>query len=143
MIWKLSDVNGGNMTLRRIAWRRCTALVTLLLLSSACARSYDETIAGVTVPVPKAMKRGSEKPAEMSLLGFGAGRATFQGNMDTDEIVEFYKKELPARGWQSNMNLRSGGAMLAYGREGHTLLIAIGKQESTTVLTLTVTGLTR
>ena len=89
------------------------------------------------------MKRGSEKPAEMSLLGFGAGQATFQGNMNTDEIVEFYKKELPARGWQSNMNLRSGGAMLGYSKEGHTLLIGVGKQENTTVLTLTVTGLTR
>ena len=131
------------MIFSSIALRRCIALGILLVLSSACARSYDETIAGVTVPVPKAMKRGSEKPAEMSLLGFGAGQATFQGNMNTDEIVEFYKKELPARGWQSNMNLRSGGAMLGYSKEGHTLLIGVGKQENTTVLTLTVTGLTR
>ena len=131
------------MIFSSIALRRCIALGILLVLSSACARSYDETIAGVTVPVPNAMKRGSEKPAEMSLLGFGAGQATFQGNMNTDEIVEFYKKELPARGWQSNMNLRSGGAMLGYSKEGHTLLIGVGKQENTTVLTLTVTGLTR
>ena len=131
------------MIFSSISLRHWTVLSILLVLSSACARSYDETIAGATVPVPKAMKRGSEKPAEMSLLGFGAGQATFQGNMNTDEIVEFYKKELPARGWQSNMNLRSGGAMLGYSKEGHTLLIGVGKQENTTVLTLTVTGLTR
>ena len=58
------------------------------------------------------MMRSADKPAEMALLGFAAGQATFQGKLETDEIVEFYKKELPTRGWQSNMNLRSGGAML-------------------------------
>lgn len=140
---KLVGVKGGSMIFSCVALRRWTVLGILLVLSSACARSYEETIAGVTVPVPKAMKRGNEKPAEMSLLGFGAGQATFHGKMDTDEIVEFYKKELPARGWRPNMNLRSGGAMLGYSKEGHTLLIGIGKQESATVLTLTVTGLTR
>jgi hypothetical protein len=63
----------------------------------------------------------------MSLLGFGAGQATFQGNMDADEIVEFYKKELPSRGWQTSMNVRGGG-MLAYTKEGNTLLIGVGNR---------------
>jgi hypothetical protein len=89
------------------------------------------------------MTRSVEKPVEMSLLGFGAGQATFSGNMDAEKIIEFYKKEMPARGWQPNMNLRSGGAMLGYSREGKTLLVAIGKQEGKTNLTLTVGGMTR
>lgn len=118
-------------------------LLGALLLGSACARSYDETVAGVTVPVPAAMKRGSEKPSEMSLFGFGAGQATFEGNMDPEKIVEFYKKELPPRGWQSSMNLRSGGAMLAYSKEGKTLLIGVGKEGGVTRLSLAVAGVTR
>jgi hypothetical protein len=118
-------------------------LFTALALSIGCARSYDETIAGTSVPVPKAMTRSGDKPAEMALLGFAAGQATFQGKIETDEIVEFYKKELPARGWQSNMNLRSGGAMLAYTKEGKTLLIGVGKQSDATHLTLTVGGASR
>ena len=116
-------------------------LVFVLTLSSGCAGSYDETIAGVSIPVPKEMTRSMEKPTEMSLLGFGAGQANFHGNMDTDKIVEFYKKEMPARGWQSNMNLRSGGAMLAYGKEGKTLLIGVDEQAGKTNLTLTVGGM--
>jgi hypothetical protein len=68
-------------------------LFTALALSIGCARSYDETIAGTSVPVPKAMTRSGDKPAEMALLGFAAGQATFQGKIETDEIVEFYKKE--------------------------------------------------
>lgn len=128
---------------RFIRHKASVLLFTALILSSACARSYDESIAGVAVPVPSAMKRSADKPTEMSLLGFGAGQATFQGNMDTEKIVEFYKKELPARGWQSSMNLRSGGAMLAFSKEGKTLLIGVGKQGDATQLILTVGGVTR
>jgi hypothetical protein len=108
-----------------------------------CSRSQDETIAGVTVPVPISMTRNAEKPVEMSLLGFGAGQATFHGDMDTEKIVEFYKKEMPARGWQTNMNVRSGAAMLAYGKEGKTLLIGVSQQDGKTNLTLTVGGMAR
>ena len=89
------------------------------------------------------MTKSTAKPVEMSLLGFGAGQATFHGNMDPEKVVEFYKEEMPARGWQSNMNLRSGGAMLAYSKEGKTLLIGVGQQEGKTNLTLTVGGAAR
>lgn len=115
----------------------------LVIVASGCGGSYDETIAGVAVPVPKGMTRSSEKPAEISLLGFGAGQASFQGTMETDKIVDFYKKEMPARGWQANMNLRSSGAMLAYSKEGKTLLIGVGKQDGKTILSLTVAGTAR
>lgn len=112
-------------------------------LAAGCAGSYDETVAGVVIPVPKGMTRSTEKPAEISLLGFGAGQANFQGDMEPEKIVEFYKKEMPERGWQSNVNLRSGGAMLAYGKEGKTLLIGVARRGGKTDLTLTVGTLAR
>jgi hypothetical protein len=115
----------------------------LAMLVSGCGGSYEETISGVKVPVPKAMTRSSEKPVEMTLLGFGAAQASFHGNIDTDKIVEFYKKEMPARGWQPNMNVRSGNAMLAYSKEGKTMLVAISREKSETHLTLTVGGMGR
>ncbi|MGE5218458.1 MAG: hypothetical protein ACM3SP_15805 [Chloroflexota bacterium] len=118
-------------------------IASLVIVASACGGSYDETIAGVAVPVPKGMTRTSEKPVEISVLGFGAGQASFQGTTETDKIVDFYKKELPSRGWQSTMNLRSGGAMLAYSKEGKTLLIGVGKQDGKTTLSLTVSGTAR
>ncbi|MGH7874474.1 MAG: hypothetical protein ACREQO_19950 [Candidatus Binatia bacterium] len=124
-----------------------TLTTTLVVLSifgialSGCGGSYEDTISGVKVPVPKAMEKDSEKPAEMSFLGFGAGQASFHGKMDPDKIVEFYKKELAARGWQPNMNMQSGGAMLAYSKEGKTLLIAVGNSNDSATLTLTVGGM--
>ena len=117
-----------------------SSLLALLLfmLASACAGSRDETVGGVTVPVPSAMKKGTEKPMEVSIFGFGAGQASFHGSMKSADVVEFYKKELPARGWQESMNLRSGGAVLAYSKDGKSVLIGISKQNEETVLSLTV-----
>jgi len=121
-----------------------TALVTIsifALTSSGCGGSYDETISGVKVPVPNGKAKHSEIPAEMWFRGFGAGQASFHGKMETDKVVEFYKKELAARGWEPNMNLQSGGAMLAYAKEGKTLLIAVGKANDDTTLSLTLGGM--
>ncbi len=112
----------------------------LILFLFACAGSRDETVGGVTLPVPSAMKKGAEQPVEISFLGFGAGRATFHGNMDSAKLVEFYKKELPARGWQESMNLASAGALLAYSKEGKTIMIGISKDDKGSVLSLTVGG---
>jgi len=79
----------------------------------------------------------------MSILGFGAGQASFHGNMETDKLIEFYKKEMAARGWQPNLKVQSGGAMLAYSKDGKTVLVAIDKRDKETHLTLTVGGVGR
>jgi len=110
------------------------------MLASACAGSRDEIVAGATLPVPSAMKKSAEKPTEFAIFGFGAGQASFHGNMESAKLVEFYKRELPARGWQESMNLISGGAVLAYSKDGKTVLIGISKQNDGTVLSLTVGG---
>jgi len=94
----------------------------------------------VKIPVPSAMKKSSEKPADLSILGIEAGTASFHGNLDEKKVIEFYQQEKPARGWRENMNLISAGAMLAYSKEGKTLLIGIGKQGGESILTLTVGG---
>ena len=118
----------------------CLSYFLISVLLAACGGLRDETISGVTIPVPSAMKKSTEKPVEITFLGFGAGQATFHGDMETDKLVEFYKKEMPARGWQPNVNLLSGGALLAYSKESKSLLIGISKQSNQTVLSLTVGG---
>ena len=41
------------------------------------------------------MAKSSEAPVEMKFFGFGAGQSTYYGKMESDKIVEFYKRELP------------------------------------------------
>lgn len=119
-------------------------VITIALLYalglSGCGGSYEDTIAGVTVPVPNSMIKSSEAPVEMKFFGFGAGQASYHGKMESDKIVEFYKKELPARGWQPSATMRGRGAMLAYSKEAKTLMVAVGKQNDETSLTVTVGG---
>ena len=120
---------------------RVAAVAVLLIVStSSCGGSYEETISGVAIPVPKAMSRGSDKPVEMNFFGVGAGQASFHGDMDAEKIAEFYKKEMPARGWQPNMSLRSGNTLLAYSKDRKTMLVAVAKQNNATLLTVTVGG---
>ena len=100
---------------------RIAAVLALIVSTSSCGGSYEETISGVAIPVPKAMSRGSDKPVEMNFFGVGAGQASFHGDMDAEKIVEFYKKEMPARGWQPNMSLRSGStSCIQQGRQDPT-----------------------
>lgn len=114
-----------------------------VILLAGCVGAYEETISGTKVPVPRSMKKSAEQPSEISILGFGAGQASFHGTMEPDKLVEFYKKEMAERGWQPNVKVQGGGAMLAYSKEGKTVLVAISKQDQETHLTLTVSGMGR
>jgi hypothetical protein len=128
-----------NPSIRSLSRHLVVMLVSVGLLAG-CGGAYEETISGVKVPVPRAMKKSGEKPAEISILGFGAGQASFHGTMETDTLVEFYKREMADRGWQPNLKVQGSGAMLAYRKEGKTVLVAIDKQAKETHLTLTVGG---
>jgi hypothetical protein len=123
-------------------WNLCVIVMAVYYAIglSGCGGSYEDTIAGVTVPVPKSMTKSSEAPVEMKFFGFGAGQGSYHGKMESDKIVEFYKKELPARGWQPSASMRGGGAMLAYSKEAKTLMVVVGKQNDETSLTVTVGG---
>ncbi len=123
-----------------IQGRFLLCFLSLAVIVSACGGTYEETIGGVKIPVPKAMSKSSDKPAELAILGFGAGQAYYHGTLEEKKLIEFYKKEMPARGWQPSMRLVSGGAMLAYSKEGKSVLIGIGKERDRTILTLTVSG---
>src|ERR1700746_285835 len=116
-----------------------TALLFILTLNG-CGGSYEETVAGIKVPIPNAMKKSQSNGIEISLPGFGGGQASFQGNMDPDKVIEFYKKEMADRGWTPNLSLVSRGGMLAYTKEGKSVLVTVGKSEATTTLTITVGG---
>ena len=127
------------LSLPKILNAPSTALFFILTLNG-CGGSYEETIGGVKVPVPNAMKKSQGNGIEISLPGFGGGQASFQGSMDPDKVIEFYKKEMADRGWTPNLSLVSRGGMLAYAKEGKSVLVTVGKSETTTSLTITVGG---
>jgi hypothetical protein len=113
-------------------------LFLLLIVIAGCADYHEETIAGVQVPIPNGMRKTQDQGAALSLPGFGAGQASFQGNVDPDKVIEFYKKEMPARAWKPNFGLVSRGGMLAYSKDTNSVLLSVAKQDKGTILTVTV-----
>ena len=115
-------------------------LIGLTLIFAGCSSSYEETVAGVKIPIPSGMKKSQTKGIELSLPGFGGAQTSFQGNLEPDKIVEFYKKEMPNRGWQPNMELTSKGGMLTYTKENQTVVVMVTKSDGGSSLSITVGG---
>jgi len=114
----------------------CSVLVALI--GSGCGGARDETIGGVTIPIPAGMKRIEGQRIELALPGLSGENASFEGNVEPEKLIEFYKTEMPARGWQPAMGLISRGGILAFSKEGKSVLLAIGKSNSVTNLSVTV-----
>jgi len=98
--------------------------------ASGCGGSHEETVGGVKIPIPAGMTRSQESGIEVSLLGFGGAQTAYQGKLDPDKVIEFYRKEMPARGWQPSIRLLSKGGMLTYVKDSTTVIITVEKTDS-------------
>lgn len=116
--------------------------VTIVILSG-CGGSYEETIAGVKVPIPRGMTKSPQQGLQLALPGFGGAQVNYEGNIAPEKVVAFYKKELPERGWQPAAGILGKGGMLSYAKEGKALVVMIGTQDGKTALTLMVGGAPR
>lgn len=113
------------------------------IISNGCSGSHEETIAGVSVPIPAGMTKSPQQGIAVTLPGFGGAQANYEGSTEPEKVVEFYKKELPGRGWQSAAGIVGKGGMLSYTKEDKTLLVMIGSQNGKTSLALMVGGVPR
>ena len=120
-----------------VAARALLFFLSFVLVSCAIG-PRDEIVAGVTVPVPGGMRKAPEEKMEINFPGFAGGRAAFHGSVSSDKVVEFYKKEMPARGWTSNASLVTHGGMLAYSKDGKNVLIMVSGSGGDTTLNVVV-----
>ena len=114
--------------------------IGLTLIFAGCSSGYEENVAGAKIPIPNGMKKSQAIGMQFSLPGFGGAQASFQGNLEPEKIVEFYKKEMPSRGWQPNMELTSKGGMLTYTKENQTVVVMATKSDGGSSLSITVGG---
>ena|ERR671924_2244105 len=121
-----------------ILLRAMTCCSCVVVIFVGCDGSHEESVSGVKVPIPGGMTKSGEKGVELSLPGFGGGQASYQGNVHPDKVVEFYKKEMPARGWKPGGGLASQGGMLTYAQEGKSVVVMVGKSNNGTNMTITV-----
>jgi hypothetical protein len=128
----------GPGSLQLMVW-----LLWLTLSTSSCGGSYEETLGGVKIPIPGGMTKSQENGIELSLPGFGGAQAAYQGKVDTDKVIEFYKREMPARGWKPTIGLVSKGGMLSYVKESTTVIVMVRKTDSGTSMTIIAGGTER
>ena len=115
-------------------------LLATILIFAGCNKSYDEKIGGMEIPIPRGMKKSDGAGLEVALLGFGGGQSSFRGQLGPEKVIEFYEKEMPARGWQPNAGVISKGGMLTYAKDNRTVIIMIGGNNDATTMTVSVGG---
>src|SRR3990172_5304310 len=125
---------------RPVAGGSLVGAIFVAAILAGCGGSYEEIVAGVKIPIPKGMTKSPAQGVELSLGGFCGAQASFHGNLEPGSIVEFYKKEMPSRGWEPNIGLTSKGAMLTYTKENQTVVVMIMKSDAGSNLSITVGG---
>ena len=125
-------------------WLRLAAcLLCITVAVSGCSGSHEETVGGVKIPIPGGMTRSQESGIEVSLPGFGGAQAAYQGKLDPEKVIEFYQKEMSARGWQPSIRLLSKGGMLTYVKDSTTVIITVEKTDSGARMAIIAAGTQR
>jgi len=97
---------------------------------SACGGSYEDTIAGITVPVPKPMAKSSEAPVEMNFSDSALASlpivAKWRAIKLTNSINESCPRAVGSRGDHAQRRRHVGLT-----KNAKTLMVAIGKQTMT------------
>jgi hypothetical protein len=121
-----------------IVRRSLTCWFCMAVMLAGCGGSHDETVGGLQVPIPGGMTKSEEKGVELSIPGFGGAQASYRGKLEPNQVVDFYKKEMPARGWKPSIGVLSQGGMLTYAKEGKSLIVMVGKSNGDTNMAITV-----
>ena len=117
-------------------------LVASALALAGCG-GREETIGGVQVPIPRGVTKSSQQGMEVALPGFSGAQASYEGNIEPEKIMDYYQKEMPARGWQPAAGILTKGGMLSYTKEGKAVMIMAGPKDGKTGLTIMVGGAPR
>lgn len=120
----------------------CWFLASALTLTG-CGEPSEETIGGVQIPIPRGMTKSPQQGIELALPGFSGAQISYEGNVEPETLLAFYRKEMPARGWQSAAEILIKGGMLSYTKEGKAVTIVAGPKDSKTGLTIMVGGAPR
>ena len=111
-------------------------LFTLISVISVDRARSNEILVGVSIPIPIGMKKATGRRVELSMPGFRGGRAAYEGGLHPNDIIEFYKTNMPLHGWESYASLLTGGGLLVYVKSHQSVLIMVGTNEEKTTLAI-------
>ncbi len=119
----------------------CLFPVLLLLVSLIvphAAAQTNEVIAGVSIPIPPGMNRTTDQRFEMTVPGFKGGQRAYRGDVDLNEVITFYQKQMPLDGWNPYASLVAGSGLLVYTRNNQSVLIMVEENNGKTTLAIMI-----
>lgn len=92
------------------------------------------------IPVPKNFKQipQSTLAFESSLIGIRVGTVKYQGTAPLQQVIDFYKEQMPRYGWALQNSLEYGNVMLNFSREKDTCLINLSSQGDSVNIDMTL-----
>lgn len=109
-----------------------------VLLFAGCQRQ-DETIAGVTIPIPGEMKKLQDKYFD-PIAGFEDGQAYYRGRVGPREIFTFYQENMAARGWEPTTFMAGKKDQYAYTKDNRICLVWYTRNDDDTTNLLIMVG---
>jgi len=129
---------------------RLLLVITLICIgianSSGCATtSAPEVLEPVAsrftgIPVPSNFKSlpQSTYSLESSSFGVRLGTVRYQGRATLDQVINFYKEQMPKQGWTLANSIEYGNVMLNFSRQNEVCLINLSGSGSSVTITISL-----
>jgi len=90
------------------------------------------------VPVPAGFKLLSENSYSFENAGLRIGLLKYQGKADPDQVVNFYKEQMPMYNWRTLNIVEYGERLMNFDREQETCIVTLAPKGKEVVITLSV-----
>ena len=90
------------------------------------------------VPVPAGFKLLERESYSFENTGVRVGVLKYQGKVNADRVVNFYKEQMPMYNWNLLNSVEYGQRLLNFDREQETCIITLLPKGSSTVITVSL-----
>ena len=90
------------------------------------------------IPVPSGFKSLPAQSYSFENAGVRVGVLKFQGKAETDQIVNFYKEQMPMYNWNLLNVIEYGDRLLNFDRENETCVITLLTKGKTVIITISL-----
>jgi len=110
-----------------------------MLIGSALGdQESNEFVAGSPIPIPSEMNKSTDQGMELMVPGFKGGQVAYQGMVEPREVIRFYQKNMPLKGWHPYARLVTGGGLLVFTKSNKSVLIMVSESNGNTTLAILV-----
>ncbi len=121
------------------AFRLIWVLFLVMPLGSALGdQESNEFVAGSPIPIPSEMNKSTDQGIELMVPGFNGGQVAYQGKVEPREVIRFYQKNMPLKGWHPYVSLVTGGGLLVFTKSNKSVLIMVSESNGNTTLAILV-----